>query len=329
MKRRDLVALGLTAPFMGSTLAQSNVSTGFPNRLVRIIAFGEPGGPLDTLGRVFADKLSKSWGQTVIVETKPGAGGMIAADFVAKAPADGHTLLFTLTHTQMVLPYLQKVPYDPIKDFQPLTPVGTGGPVLMVRADTPVSNLEEYVAWAKSKGRITCGTWGQGTAAHLYTELLKKQTDAPIEHIPYKGQGPAHIDLFGGVLDSAWANPSTAKTHVLGDKGKPKVRILGITGTQRSVTLPETPTFTEQGFKGGYETDSWFGFLAPAKTPAPVVDRIARGLHETVKMDDVRNRLVEMGLTPMTQTPAEFARAQQRELPQWESLIRAAGMRAS
>lgn len=326
MNRRDLVALGLATPFLGTVFAQT---PDFPKRVVRIIAFGEPGGPLDILGRVFADRLSKSWGQPVIVETKPGAGGAIAADFVAKAPADGHTLLFTITHTQLVLPHLQKVPYKPLKDFQPLTPVGAGGPVLMVRADRPVSNVQEFVAWAKAKGRITCGTWGQGTAAHLYTELLKKQTGAPIDHVPYKGQAQAHIDLFGGVLDAAWANPATAKVHLQDDKtGKPKVRVIAIAGGQRSDTLPEVPTFVEQGFKGGFETESWFGFLAPAGTPRPIVEQIVRGLHEIAKTDEVRQRLVDLGLSPVAQTPEAFAKSQQQEMPQWEALIRAAGLNA-
>ncbi|MBN9371904.1 MAG: hypothetical protein ABS53_11120 [Hydrogenophaga sp. SCN 70-13] len=330
MNRRDLVALGLASPFLGTALAQTAPS--FPNRHVRLIAFGEPGGPLDILGRVFAERLSKAWGQPVVVETRPGAGGMIAADFVAKAPADGHTFLFTITHTQLVLPFLQKTPYDPIKDFQPLTPVGVGGPVLMVRADSPVTSVQEYVAWAKAKGRATCATWGQGTAAHLYTELLRKQTGAPIDHVPYKGQAGAHIDLFGGVIDSAWANPATAKVHLQGDKnsgGKPKVRVIAIAGSQRSGTLPDVPTFVEQGFKGGFETESWFGFLAPAKTPRPVVEQIVKGLHVAARTDEVRQRLVDLGLTPLTQSPDEFAQSQQKEMPQWEALIRAAGMRAS
>jgi tripartite-type tricarboxylate transporter receptor subunit TctC len=327
MKRRDLMALGLATPFFGTALAQDGA---YPKRLVRLIAFGEPGGPLDILGRVFAERLAKRWNQTVIVETKPGAGGMIAADFVAKAPADGHTLLFTITHTQMVLPHLQKVPYDSIQDFQPLTPVGAGGPVLMVRADTPVNNVKEFVAWAKTKGRITCGSWGQGTAAHLYTELLAKQNGVNIEHVPYKGQAQSHIDLFGGVLDAAWANPATAKGHLQDDKsGKPKVRVLAIAGTQRVAALPDVPTFVEQGFKGGFETESWFGFLAPAKTPRPVVDQIVGALHEIAKTDEVRQRLIDLGLTPVAQTPEQFAQSQKKEMPQWEALIRAAGLRAN
>lgn len=324
MNRRDLMALGLATPFLGTALAQD---AAYPKRVVRLIAFGEPGGPLDILGRVFAERLATRWGQPVIVETKPGAGGMIAADFVAKSPADGHTLLFTITHTQLALPYQQKVPYDPIKDFQPLTPVGVGGPVLMVAAGTPVNNVQEFVAWAKSKGRVTCGTWGQGTAAHLYTELLKKQTGAPIDHVPYKGQAQAHIDLFGGVLDAAWANPATAKAHLQGDKsGKPKVRVIAIAGTQRVGAVPDVPTFVEQGFKGGFETESWFGFLAPAGTPRPITEAIVRELHAVSRMDEVRQRVIDMGLKPVAQSPDEFAQAQKNDLPQWGALISAAGL---
>lgn len=322
MKRRYLLGAALTSPLMGTAFAQTPA---FPNRAIRIVPFGQAGGPLDVLARLFGEKMTKSWGQPVVVETKPGAGGLLAADFVAKAPADGHTLLFTLTNTQLVLPFLQKVPYDPIKDFQPLTPVGVGGPVLMVRADTPVSNMAEFVAWTKSKGRVTCGTWGQGTAAHLYTELLKSQVGAPMEHVAYKGQGPAHIDLLSGVLDSAWANPATAKVFL--DSGK--VRVLGIAGTQRVSVLPSVPTFPEQGLKGGFATDSWFGFLAPAKTPRPVVDKIVENLRQSIQSPDVRAKLVEFGLEPVFQSPDEFAKDQIRDLPRWEALIRAAGLKAS
>jgi len=269
--------------------------------------------------------MTQSWGQPVVIETKPGAGGQLAADFVAKAPADGHTLLFTLTNTQLLLPYLQKVPYDPIKDFQPLTPVGMGGPVLVVRVDTPANNMKEFVAWAKGKGRVTCGTWGQGTAAHMYTELLRVDAGAPTEHVPYKGQGPAHLDLIGGVLDAAWANPATAKTLLEGGK----VKVLGIAGTQRVGILPNVATFTEQGFKGGFATDSWFGFLAPAGTPRPVVDKIMENLRQSIESPDIRAKLVGFGLEPVFRTPEEFARDQVRDLPQWEALIKAAGLKAS
>lgn len=322
MKRRDLLSAALTTPLMSTAFAQAPA---FPNRPIRIVPFGQAGGPLDVLARLFGERMTKSWGQPVVIETKPGAGGLLAADFVAKAPADGYTLLFTLTNTQLVLPYLQKVPYDPIKDFQPLTPVGVGGPVLMVRADTPVNNMTEFIAWTKTKGRVTCGTWGPGTAAHLYTELLKSQMGAPMEHVAYKGQGPAHMDLLGGALDSAWANPATAK--VLLDSGK--VRILGIAGTQRVSVLPAVATFPEQGLKGGFATDSWFGFLAPAKTPRPVVDKIVENLRQSIQSPEIRAKLVEFGLEPVFQSPEDFAKDQVRDLPRWEALIRASGLKAS
>lgn len=324
MKRRDLIAMAVGGTVLGRPYA---LAPSFPNKPIRIIPFGEAGGPPDVLARVFGERMTRSWGQPVVVETKPGAAGMLAADAVAKAAPDGHTLLFTISHTQAILPYLQKVPYDPVADFQPLSPVAIGGPVLIVRADSPCSNIAEYVSWAKVKGRLTCGSWGQGTAAHLYTELLKSQTGVNIDHVPYKGQGPSHIDLMGGVLDSAWANPATAKSLQAGEGNRPKVKILGITGSRRVATLPGAATFAEQGFKGGYELDSWFGFLAPARTPRAVVDRVVAKLHETVAEPDVATRLIDYGLQPLTSTPEEFAALQRTDLPLWGALVKASGIK--
>lgn len=325
MKRRDLLTAAAAAGVAMPAFAQSGV---YPTRPIRIIPFGEAGNPLDTLARMYGEKLSQAWGQPVVVEVKPGASGILAVDHVAKAAPDGHTLLFTLSHTQLVLPSLQKVPYDPVNDFQPLTPVGVGGPVLMVRSDTPANNISQFVSWAKAKGRVTYGTWGQGTAPHLYTELLKAQTGAPLEHVAYKGQGPAHLDLFGGVLDAAWANPATARTHLKVD-GQPKVKVLGIAGTKRVQAVPDTATFLEQGYKGGYELDSWFGFLAPARTPRATVDKVAQKLRELTQTAEIRSRLIDIGLEPSSSTPEEFARSQKADLPQWAALLKASGVKLS
>lgn len=322
MKRRDFVGAALSATMMQAGFAQT---TNFPTKPIRIVPFGQGSGPPDILARMIGERMTKSWGQPVIIESKPGAGGAIAADFVAKAPADGYTLLLTISHTQAILPHLQKVPYDPVKDFQLLTPVCSGGPVLMVRADTPVKNMVEFAAWGKAKGRVTTGTWGQGTAAHLYTELLKTQAGVPVEHVPYKGQGPAHLDLIGGVLDASWSDPATAK--VLQEAGK--VRILGITGGQRISALPNVLTFTEQGFKGGFALGSWFGFLAPAKTPRPVVDKIVESLRQSIQAPEIRAKMAEFGLEPVFRTPEEFAKDLEREQPQWEAMIRSAGLQVN
>ena len=295
----------------------------YPNRPIRLVPFGTAGGPIDSIARSYGERLTQRWGQPVIVDAKPGASGIVAADFVAKAPPDGYTLMLTLSLTHTTVPLLQtKVPYDPARDFAPLTQIATGGPMLIVPAANPANNLKEFVAWAKAKGRVTYGTWGNGSAAHLSGELLKSQSGAPLDHVPYKGESVAHLDMFGGVLDAAWANPATARTHVQAGK----IKALGITGTRRVGALPNVPTFTEQGFEG-FQLDSWVGFFAPAKTPQPIVDKLVAALREITQSAEVRGKLLDMGFEPLGNTPEEFAAAQKTELPQWAALIKATGVK--
>lgn len=294
----------------------------FPSKPIRVVPFGTAGGPIDTIARLYGERLTQRWGQQVLVDAKPGASGIVAADFVARAPADGYTLMLTLSLTHTTVPMLQsKVPYDPLRDFQPLTQIATGGPMLVVPASNPASTLKEFVAWAKAKGRVTYGTWGNGSAAHLNGELLKRQTGAPLEHVPYKGEAQAHLDLFGGVLDSAWANPATARTHLQAGK----IKVLGITGQRRVGALPQVPTFTEQGFEG-FQTDSWLGFLGPAKLPRPVLDKLATALREITQAPEVRARLLDMGFEPLGNSPEDMAAAQKAEVPVWAALVKASGL---
>ena len=291
----------------------------YPNKPIRIVPFGTAGGPIDAMARVYGEEISKRWGQPVIVDAKPGASGIVAADFVAKAPPDGYTLLLTLSLTHTTVPLLQKkVPYDPARDFQPLTQIGTGGPMLIVPAANPAGNLKELVAWGKAKGRVTYGTWGIGSAAHIMGELLKQRTGMPLEHVPYKGEGAAHLDMFGGVLDIAWSNPSTARGHLQAGK----IKVMGITGSRRVGTLPQVPTFTEQGFDG-FGLDSWMGFLAPAQMPAPLVDKLVGLLRELTQGAAAREKLLALGFEPLGNTPAEFAANQKAEIPQWAAVIAA------
>lgn len=297
---------------------------GFPSRPVRIVPFGTAGGPIDTLARVYADKLSARWGQPVIVDPKPGASGIIAADFVAKAPADGHTVLFTLPITHVNNAILQpKLPYDPVKDFQPLSMVATGGPMLVARASAPYNNIKEFVEFAKKKGRMTYGTWGTGSTAHLFGELLKRQTGTDLVHVAYKSEAAAHNDLFGEALDFAWANPSTARNHSQGGK----MKVLGIAALSRVSTLPNVPTFKEQGFQG-FDIESWIGVYAPAKTPEPVVQAWVAALRETTAMPDVQARLTAYGFEPLGNTPAEFVERYRADYPRMAELIKAAGVTA-
>ena len=294
----------------------------YPAKPIRIVPFGTAGGPIDTLARVYGERLTQRWGQPVIVDAKPGASGILATDFVAKSPADGHTLMLTLslTHINNAIVHT-KLPFDPVKDFQPLSQIGTGGPMLIVPASAPVANLKEFVAWARQKGRVTYGTWGNGSAAHLFGELLKNKTGAPLEHVPYKGEAAAHLDMFGGVLDCAWANPATARNYLQAGK----IRVVGITGTRRVGTLPDVPTFGEQGVEG-FGIDSWVGFYAPTKVPRPVIDKLAAALREITQTPEVRAKLLDMGFEPLGNTPEQFAAGVAAEFPQWAALIKAAGV---
>ena len=296
----------------------------FPNRVIRIVPFGTGGGPIDTMARAFADKLQQRWGQSVIVDAKPGASGIIAADFVAKAAPDGHTVMFTLPLTHVNVPILQtKLPYDPVKDFSPLSMLASGGPMLVARANAPFNNLKEFVEHAKKQKTMNYGTWGTGSTAHLFGELLKRQTGANLVHVPYKAEAAVHNDLFGESLDFAWANPSTARAQTQAGK----MKVMGIAGTRRVSTMPQVPTFGEQGFQG-FDIDSWIGVYAPARTPAPIVDAWVQALRDITRMPDVSARLTAFGFEPLGNTPVEFAERYQADYPRMADLIKAAGVTA-
>ena len=318
-RRSALMALGAAA--LGAALP-ARADT-FPSRPVRIIPFGTGGGPIDTIARIYGDKLHERWSQAMVIDPKPGASGIIAADAVAKAAPDGHTVMVTLPLTHINNAILQpKLPYDPVKDFTPLSMIGTGGPMLVARADAPYSNLQEFVAFAKKQPKgLTYGTWGNGSAAHLFCELLGRETGTHLIHAAYKSEAAAHSDLFGGALDIAWANPATARAHIQGGK----MKAVAVAGTRRLSILPNVPTFTEQGFKG-FDIDSWIGWYAPAKTPQPVVDAWVAALRQITGMPDVAAKLVSFGFEPLGNTPAEFAQRFQADYPRTAALIKDAGV---
>ena len=319
--RRRLVlrsaAVAALAFATGAAFAQA-----FPSRPIRIVPFGTAGGPIDGIARIYGEKLQQRWGQTIIVDAKPGASGIIAADFVAKAPPDGYTVFLTLPLTHVNAAILNpKLPYDPVRDFEPLSQLAAGSPMLVARADAPYANLAEFVAHAKTKPNLSYGTWGNGSQAHLMGELLKRQSGLQLTHVPYKAEAAAHTDLIGGNLDFAWANPATARTQSQAGK----MKVLGVGGTRRLSALPNVPTFAEQGFKG-YELDSWIGVYAPAKTPKDVIDKWVQALREITQMPDVRDKLVMYGFEPLGNSPAEFAAIVKRDTPLVAELIKAAGV---
>ncbi|WP_418125654.1 Bug family tripartite tricarboxylate transporter substrate binding protein [Variovorax sp. 160MFSha2.1] len=319
-RRRALGTLG--AGLAALALPAFAQTPHFPNRVVRIIPFGSGGGPMDTIARVYAEKLKARWNQPVIVEAKPGASGTIAADTVAKATPDGYTVLLTLPLTHINNAVLQpKLPYDPVKDFEPLSQLATGGPMLIARASAPFSNVREFVAYAKAHPGISYGTWGNGSNAHLFGELLARQNKLDLVHVPYKAEAAAHNDMFGEALGVAWANPATARG--LAQAGR--IKVLGITGRQRVRSMPDVPTFTEQGFPG-FDLDSWIGVYAPAKTPQPVLDEWSAALREITKMPDIQERLAGFGFEPLGSTPAEFRASYKADFPRVADLIKAAGV---
>lgn len=317
--RRTFVA-GLAALASMPGMAQSTPP--FPSRVIRIVPFGTAGGPIDTLARVYAEKLQQRWSQPVIIDAKPGASGIIAADYVAKAAPDGHTVMFTLplSHVNNAI-LMSKLPYDPVKDFTPLSMLATGGPMLVTRASAPYNNLKEFVEFARKQKVMNYGTWGNGSSAHLFGELLKRQSGANLVHVAYKAEAAAHNDLFGEALDFAWANPSTARAQIQGGR----MKVLGIAGTRRVSTLPNVPTFAEQGFQG-FDVDSWIGVYAPAKLPSSIQDTWVTALREITAMPDVQARLTAYGFEPLGNTPAQFMEVYKADFPRVSELIKAAGV---
>ena len=308
--------LGLAA---GPLFAQGT----FPSKPIRIVPFGTGGGPIDTLSRAYGEKLSARWSQPVVIDAKPGASGIIAADFVAKSAPDGYTVLVTLplTHVNNAI-LMPRLPYDPLKDFQPLSMLATGGPMLVARANAPFNTIGEFVAYAKKQPRgVTYGTWGNGSAAHLFGELLKRQTGANLIHAAYKAEAAAHNDLFGEVLDVAWANPSTARNQSQGGR----MKVLGIAGSRRATAMPNVPTFAEQGFNG-FDIDSWIGVYGPAHMPQPVVDTWVAALREITARPEISAKLTSFGFDPLGNTPAQFLERYKADYPRTAELIRAAGV---
>ena len=210
------------------------------------------------------------------------------------------------------------------KDFAPLSMLATGGPMVVARANAPYANLKEFVEFAKKSPKpLNYGTWGNGSSAHLFGELLQRQSGAALTHVAYKAEAAVHTDLFGESLDFAWANPSTARTHTQAGK----MKVLAVAGTRRVSAMPQVPTFSEQGFKG-FDLDSWIGVFAPAKTTQPVLDAWTAALRDITAQPDIAGRLVAFGFEPLGNTPAQFVDAFKADYPRVAELIKAAGVTA-
>jgi tripartite-type tricarboxylate transporter receptor subunit TctC len=324
MKRRTLIgtaAAGLALPL--AVRAQTAWPAARPIRLV--IPF-PPGGATDIVGRLFGQKLSAALGQQVVIDNKPGAGGSLGADIVAKAPPDGYTILLATSSTHSIGPALNpKLPYDAFRDFAPVAHVASAPSVLVVGSTFPAATAQELVALLKKNpGKYNFGSSGIGTYPHLAAEMFKWRAGGLfVVHIPYRGTGLVMIDLVAGQVAFLMDSIVSAQPHIKDGK----VRPLAVSGARRSPSLPQVPTFAEAGVPN-LELSNWFGFFAPPATPAPIVERLNRELNAIVRTADVVERLSSFGAEPASGSPEQFARLVRDEHDSWKALIARANIKA-
>ena len=325
-RRRSLGLLGgLLAGFAFSSGAQAQAN--WPSKPVRIVVPFAAGGTTDILARVLAPELSKALGQPFLVENKGGAGGNIGADAVAKSPSDGYTLLMGTVGTHGINKSLySKLPYDPQKDFAPITLVA-GVPNVMVmnakRAQAAgINTVADFVRYAKAHpGQLNMASSGNGTSIHLAGELFKARNGIFMTHIPYRGSAPAMADLLGGATDVMFDNLPSAMPHIK----QGSLKAFAVTSAVRSSSLPELPTIAEAGALPGFEASSWFGLLAPAGTPPDVVNRLQQETAKALNLPATQERLLSLGAIPSGNTPAEFTQLIAAEIAKWAPVVQASG----
>jgi tripartite-type tricarboxylate transporter receptor subunit TctC len=310
---RRMALATLSLALLGAAGAQAQ--TAYPSQPIKFIVPYPAGGTTDVLARMVAQKMQESWQQTVVVENKPGAGGTIGNNLVAKAPADGYTVLFGIVALVQQMT-LMKLPYDPIKDFAPISRVAITPAVFAASTTLPVNNLAELIKLVKANpGKYSFGTYGPGTSAHLQGELLNLQTGMDLLHIPYQGAAPLVTAMLGGQLSTAFMDAGSSRQHI------PKFKVLGVTGSERLSWLPNVPTFKEQGLNS-FEPMGWLGLLLPAATPKPVVDKFSAETQRILKLPDVREKIEAMGLIPGGETSDSFAKVMKSDADIYARIIR-------
>jgi tripartite-type tricarboxylate transporter receptor subunit TctC len=297
---------------------------GYPAKPVRMIVPYPPGGGNDTLGRLFAAKLSDRMGQQFVVENRPGAGAMIGTEAAAKSAPDGYTILLSSIATHALSPNLySRVPYDPVKDFAPITLLGIAPTMLVVPAELPARNLQEFIAAAKAKpGALAYASGGNGTPPHINAEVFKSVAGVDLLHVAYKGGGPALVDLMAGRVQAMLDTAASAMPHVRSGK----LRALALSAPRRSPELPDLPTFAEAGLPQ-YDTNAWYSMHAPAGTPPEIVRRLNAELVAILKDPDILARFKQLATDPVGNSPEEFAAFVRVELDKYARVIRAAGIK--
>jgi tripartite-type tricarboxylate transporter receptor subunit TctC len=317
MRTWTKVSLTLIALLSAGVRAQD-----YPTKPIRMINPFAPGGPVDLIGRLITAKLSEAWGQAIVVDNRPSAGGAVAGELVAKARPDGYTLLVTSTTFTINAALYPKLPYDAGRDFAAVVPIGTSPGLIAVHPSLAAGSFRELIALARRQpGELSYATAGNGTPGHLGMEILKKRAGFDILHVPYKGAAPAVVDVLAGRVQIASSNIASMLSHVKAGR----LRGLGVTSLQRWPALSDVPTIAEEGF-AGYEAINWYAVFAPARTPAPVIAKINAEVSRIVELPEIRERLGSLGLAPAARmSPAEFSAFFHSELAKWGQAVRASG----
>lgn len=315
--RTATLALFVMTSVLGAASAQA-----YPDKPIRMVVPFPAGGTTDILARAVAQKLSESLGQQMIVDNKPGAGGNIGAQEVARAAPDGYTLVMGTVGTHAINPSLyKKMPYDHVKDFAPVSLVASVPNLLVVHPSVPVNSVKELIAYVKANpGKLNFASSGNGTSIHLSGELFKTMTGVQMTHVPYKGSAPAVTDLLGGQVQLMFDNMPSALPHAKGGKLKP----LAVTSAKRFPGTPDIPTIAEAGVPG-YEASSWFGVLAPAGTPKEIVNKLSTEIAKALKTPEMTKRLEEQGAQAVGSTPEEFAAHIKAETAKWAKVVKESG----
>ena len=315
-----LIALAATAL---PALAQAP-SAAWPSRPVRYIVPFPPGGSADAISRLLAAEMSRTFGQQVVVENRPGAGATIGVDQGVKAAPDGHTIFLAPAGAMAInLSLMPKLPYDPLKDVQPISLLALIPMVAAVPADSAARSVADFIAQARARpGALSFGSAGNGTAMHLSGEMFQQMTGTRLGHVPYKGSGPAVTDLLTGAIPIAFVDLSSALPHIRAGK----VRGLATLGAQRTLSAPELPTMAEQGV-AGYDAVGWFGLAGPVGMPAEVVERLAAEVGRVMRLPDVRDKSLALGAEPAPGTPAQFAAFIRAEIPKWAAVVKSGNVK--
>jgi tripartite-type tricarboxylate transporter receptor subunit TctC len=312
------VFAALTAPAMAGAPAA------YPTKPVRLIVALAAGGPTDVVARIFAQRMSEALGQQVVVDNRPGAGGSVAGEIVAHAPADGYTLFVAANGTIAIAPnLLTKLPYNVQKDLTPVAMIGTGALTMMVNPNFPAQNMKEFIAQAKKRpGAINFGSSGQGATAHLSAEMLKMMADINIVHVPYKGAGPSLVALIAGEIEMMFTGASASLPSIR----QKQVRALGVTSPKRLAVLPDVPAIAET--LPGYEVSSWFAVLTTAGTPKAIIDKLNFEANKVMQNKEVIAKLEASGVEPDPMSPQQIEQKIKTETARWAKVIKATGVKA-